>query len=78
MTPSYGESSQTLDVLGITYEEFLFYEQHHLIGKRVRLLSPIESLSEMLNPPGSFCLERLRCFFTVSHHFLPLNPHLFP
>jgi hypothetical protein len=38
MTTPYGESSQVLDGLDITYEELLFYKQYHLIGKRVRLL----------------------------------------
>ena len=40
MTPQlYGESFQALDGLGVTYEELLFYRQHHLTGKRVRLLT---------------------------------------
>lgn len=35
----YRESFQALDGLGVTYEELLFYRQHHLTGKRVRLLT---------------------------------------
>jgi hypothetical protein len=32
----YSESSETLDGLGVTYEELLFHGQQHLTGKRVR------------------------------------------
>lgn len=78
MTSHYNESSQTLDGLGAIYEEFLYSEEYHLIGKRVRLLSLIGFLSEMLNPPGSFCLVQLQCFFMVRHRFSPFTPHLFP
>lgn len=46
MASHYNESSQTPDGLGAIYEEFLYAEKYHLIGKRVRLLSPIGFLSE--------------------------------
>jgi hypothetical protein len=47
----YSETSQPLDGLGVSYEELLFYEQHHLTGKRVR--SPDE-----LSPSGLLtCME---------------------
>lgn len=60
MTSGYNESSQNfINRLDVTYEELLFYEEHHLIGKRVRLLRPIGSLLRMLNLHGSFCSERL-------------------
>lgn len=36
MSTLYGESSQLLERSGVTNEEHLFYEQNHLIGKRVR------------------------------------------
>ena len=48
MTTLYGESSQLLERSGVTNEEHLFYAQNHLIGKRVRSLRPIVSLSEIL------------------------------
>ena len=44
MSIPYGESSQVLDSFGVTYEELLFYEQHNILGKRVRLLLPIASI----------------------------------
>ena len=58
MSTPYRDSSQVLDGIGVTYEEFLFYEQHHLLGKRVRLLWSIASLSGILNLCGSFCSEQ--------------------
>ena len=46
MSTLYGDPSQALDGSSVTYEQRLFYEQNHLVGKRVRLLLPIVSLSE--------------------------------
>ena len=77
MTTPYPESSQVLDTFGISYEELLFYEQHHLFGKRVRLLWPIASLSEILNLYGSFCSEQLPRLSMVRHHSFPFSSHLF-
>jgi len=76
MSTPYRESSQVLDSIGVTYEELLFYEQHHLVGKRVRLLWPIASLSGILNLCGSFCLEQLPRFSMVRHHSFPFGSHL--
>ena len=68
MTSQYfSESSQALDGLGVTYEELLFYEERHLIGKWV-CPSDMLSILRMLNLHGSFCLEQLRCFSMVRHH----------
>jgi len=77
MSTPYRESSQVLDSIGVTYEEFLFYEQHHLVGKRVRLLWHIASLSGILNLGGSFCSELLPRFSMVRYHSFPFSPHLF-
>ena len=61
MSSLYSDPSPALATASVSYEERLFYEQSHLIGKQVRLLLPIVSLSEILTLYGSFCLEQLRC-----------------
>ena len=67
---------QTLDGLGVTYEELLFYGQQHIIGKRVRYFTILNVLG-ILNPHGSFCLEQSQCSSMVRHYALPFNPLLF-